>query len=289
MKLDRLLTECDPAPARRLAAPGTDDPLAGRGIDAALDALGSAIVCTPRTARPRRRRLAGPRRVILVAAVLVLAAGGVTAAKTLFVRTHTGTYAPKWAIQGGGPGEILDTQGTNFHRVAIELSADIPFPAGYIGWRDAVIAEEIRTQTSHRVPSGQLRGGYAQAAICAWILDWRAAMLRGDHARAPHDASLLSGALHWRAVTAWDPHPSTAVPGDGGTTHPSQFGWAIPFIAAARTGDLTRLNRLLATDQFDAAFYESDPGFETWIGHQPNRVRNSSRAFMRYLSTHERG
>jgi hypothetical protein len=226
--------------------------------------------------------------VILVAAALVLAAGGVTAAKTLFVRTYTGTYVPKGMIAGGGPGQILRTDGTAFHRVALELSADIPFPSGYLGWRDAVIAEEIRAQTWHKVPSGQLRGEYAQAAICAWILDWRAATLVGDQSRASHDASVLSGALHWSAVRAWDPHPSTSVPGDMGTTHPSQFGWAIPYIRATRAADLPRLDRLLAS-QFAAAFFESDPGFEAWIEHQPNRVRNSPRAFLRYLATHERG
>jgi hypothetical protein len=280
MNLDRLLTEFDPAPAGRLAAPGIDD---------ALDAVGYAVVRAPRRARTRRRRLARPRAVILAAAALALAAGGVTAAKTLFIRTHTGTYPPKGMIAGGGPGEILRTDGTNFHQVAIALSADIPFPAGYLGWRDAVIAEEIKSQTWHQVPSGQLRGGYAQAAICAWILDWRAATRAGDRMRAAQDAAVLAGALHWRAVSAWDPHPSISVPGDGGTTHPSQFGWVIPYIAAVHAGDEPRLNRLLANLTFAPAFWESDPGFNAWLQRQPNRVRNGEHAFVDYLSTHERG
>lgn len=280
MNVDDLLTECDPAPAGTLTA---------AGIDEALDAVGRAIVDSPRPARRRRRGLARSRRVILVAAVLALAAGGVTAARTLFIPTHTGTYVPKGMAVGGGPGEILRTDGTNFHRIAIALSADIPFPAGYIGWRDAVIANEISDQPWHKVPSGQLRGGYAQAAICAWILDWRAAMRRGDASRASHDVAVLAGALKWPAVTAWDPHPSMSVPGDSGTTHPSEFGWAIPYIATVRGGNLPRLDRLLADDSFDAAFWESDPGFAAWIDRQPNRVRNSPRAFLRYLSTHERG
>jgi hypothetical protein len=279
MNLDQLLSECDPAPAGVLSSAGIDD---------ALDRLGNAIVAVPRPARRRRRRFATPRRVALVAAVLVLAAGGVTAAKTLFIRTHTGTYVPKGMIEGGGPGEILRTDGTNFHQIAIGLSADILFPAGYRGWRDAVLAQEIKDQPWHKVPSGQLRGEYAQAAICAWILDWRAAMRNGDRVRAAHDAAVLAGALHWSAVRAWDPHPSTSVPGDMGTTHPSQFGWAIPYIRAARAGDLPRLDRLMAST-FAAAFFESDPGFEVWLGRQPNRVRNSPRAFVIYLSSHERG
>ena len=280
MNVDRLLRESDPAPA------GSVMP---RGIDDALDALGSAIVAAPRPARqPLLPRRARPRRVLLAAAVLILAAGGVTAAKTLFIPTYTGIYPPKGMIEGGGPGEILRTDGTDFHRIAIALSADIPFPQGYLSWRDAVIAQELADQPWHKVPSGQLRGGYAQAAICAWVLDWRAAVRGGDAARAEHDAAVLAGALHWRAVTAWDPHPSTAVPGDMGTTHPSQFGWAIPFIAAVRGGDVRRVDRLLVT-RFAAAFLESDPGFEVWFEHQPNRERNSMRNFLDYLSTHERG
>jgi hypothetical protein len=159
VNLDRLFNECDPAPAGSLGGRGTDD---------ALDALGSAIVGAPRpAARRARRRPARRRAVILVAAALVLGAGGVTAAKTLFIRTYTGSYVPKGMIAGGGPGQILRTVGTDFHRVAIQLSAEIPFPSGYLGWRNAVIAEEIKIQTWHKVPSGQLRGGYAQAAICA--------------------------------------------------------------------------------------------------------------------------
>ena len=281
MNLDDLFTECDPAPAGTLTA---------AGLDEALDALGRTIVSAPRPARRRRRRrLARPRSVILVTAALALAAGGVTAAKTLFIPTHTGTYVPKGMAVGGGPGEILRTDGTNFHRIAIALSADIPFPSGYIGWRNAVIAEEIKTQTWHKVPSGQLRGGYAQAAICAWILDWRVATRRSDTSRASHDAAVLAGALHWSAVRAWDPHPSMTVPGDSGSAHPSEFGWAIPYIAAARAGNLPRLDRLLADDYFNAAFMESDPGVDAWLEHQPNRVRNNPRVFVLYLTTHQRG
>src|SRR5690348_3269269 len=106
MSIDRLLAECDPVPAGSLGAPGIDD---------ALDALGTAIVGRPRRVRHRRRRRARRRAVFLVAAALVLAAGGVTAAKTLFIRTYTGTYPPKGMIAGGGPGQILRTDGTNFH------------------------------------------------------------------------------------------------------------------------------------------------------------------------------
>lgn len=281
MDLELLLRECDPAPAGTFGAPGLDD---------ALNALGSAILATPQPVRRRRRgRLTRSRSVILVAAVLALAAAGVTAAKTLFIPTYTGTYAPKGMAVGGGPGEILRTDGTNFHRIAIRLSADIPFPPGYLGWRDAVIAQQIEGQPWHKVPSGALRGGYAQAAICAWILDWRAAMRQGDTARAAHDAAVLAGALGWSAVRAWDPHPSTSVAGDGGTTHPSEFGWAIPYIAAVRAGNLRRLDRLLANDRFDGMFYSADPGMMAWIVQQPNRVKNSPRAFLIYLSTHERG
>jgi hypothetical protein len=253
--LDRRLKACDPAST--LATPE---------IDAALDEIGAAIVGRPRgAAGPYTRRwLTRPRRGILIAAALVSLAGGVTAAKTLFTKTYTGTYAPKWAIPGAGPGEILNTRGTDFRRIALGLSADIPYPTDYISWRNGVLSMEIQTQTGGRVPSGQLRGEYAMAAICTWVLDWRSAMLSHDRTRAAHDAAVLSGALHWRAVTAWDPHPSISVRGDDGTTHPSTFGWAIPYIAAVRAGDLAKLDRLLTNELYEGNFLVYDPVLNAW-------------------------
>jgi hypothetical protein len=71
--------------------------------------------------------------------------GGAAAARTLFVNTHTHTYAPRWAIAGAGPGEILDTRGTNFRQVALASSADIPYPSGYASsWREQYSASAPR-------------------------------------------------------------------------------------------------------------------------------------------------
>ena len=81
----------------------------------------------------------------------------------------------------------------------------------------------------------------------------------GDRARATHDATVLSTALHWRAVTDWDPHPKVSVPGDRGTHHPSTFGWAIPYIAAVRAGDLPLLDRLLKDHRYNGNFHGYDP------------------------------
>ncbi|HEY6397826.1 MAG TPA: hypothetical protein VIX82_10265, partial [Solirubrobacteraceae bacterium] len=62
------------------------------------------------------------------------------------------------------------------------------------------------------------------------------------------DARVISGVLRWKAVTAWDPQPSMSVPGDMGTTHPSAFGWMVPFIEAVGAGDLARVDQAIVSD-----------------------------------------
>jgi hypothetical protein len=245
-----MLSAGDPAPAAVYATPG---------IAGALDAIGETIVSLPRReVRPsRRRRLTRPRTVIVIAAAVASLAGGTAVATRLFVPTYTHTYPPKWSIIGAGPGQILNIRGTNFRQVAAGLASDIPYPRGYASWRAWVVPME--TTNNWRIPSGQLHGEFAMSAICAWIIDWRDATLRADGTRATHDAAVLSGALHWPAVTAWDPHPKVSEPGDGGTHHPSTFGWAIPYIAAARAGDLPRLDRLLKDEQYNGTFHVVDP------------------------------
>jgi hypothetical protein len=275
-RVDRLLRAWDPAPAATCATPGVED---------ALDAIGDTIVSLPRrAARPTlRRRLGRPRTAIAIAAVLASLAGGTALATRLFVPTYTHTYPPKWAIIGGGPGQILNIRGTNFRQVAARLSSDIPYPAGFASWRAWVVPME--TTGDWRIPAGQLHGEFAMSAICAWIVDWRNATQSGDRTRAVRDAAVLDGALRWRAVTAWDPHPRASVPGDGVTTHPSTFGWAIPYIAAVKAGDLARLDRLLKDERYiGASFAVYDPAawgprdrvrygfpaampYPKWLGH----------------------
>jgi hypothetical protein len=107
-------------------------------------------------------------------------------------------------------------------------------------------------------------------------------MRHGDRSRASHDASVLAGALHWSAVRGWDPHPSTSCRAAGAL--PIRASSAGPSRTSVRAGDESRLNLLLANLRFAAAFWESDPGFNAWWEHEPNRVRNSERAYLDYLA-----
>lgn len=276
-RLTRVLAALDPAREARLTT---------SGIDEALEAIGAAIVTERRHARRRRWswRLTGARRLIAVAAALTTLAGVATAATTLFIPTRTHIYPPRWAIIGAGPGELLNGNGTDFRRIALSLSAGIPYPDGYASWRDYVVT--VERPPYGRVPSGQVRGAFAMSAICAWVLDWRQATQNDDHARAAHDATVLSGALRWRAVTAWDPHPRVSVPGDSGTTHPSTFGWAIPYIAAVKADDPARLDQLLADQRYAGQFYTYIPGVISWMEHQKPATDNSPRALLLYLAEH---
>jgi hypothetical protein len=249
-RLDRMLRACDPIRGRVPACPGTG---------AAFDSMTAVIVSEPRQA-PRRWRFARwPRGALAgVVAFAVLSAGVAVAATQLFIPTHTHQYVPKGMAVGGGPGELLNLDGTNFRQIALRIASDIPYPAGYGSWRNSVISFEYVAQCPRRptgqclwtpsISAGALHGVFAASAFCAWVLDWRHDMMAGRQAAAAGEAQVISGALRWKAVTAWDPHPSMSVPGDGGTTHPSVFGWMIPFIQAVSTGDLARVDQAIVSD-----------------------------------------
>lgn len=277
-----MLRACDPALAITLHTAEIQD---------ALDGVGLAIVSQSCDRAPRRarRRLATPRNALAVTGALASLAGGVAFARTVFVPTYTHAHAPKWAIPGAGPGDILNVHGTSFRQVAFGLSADVPYPSGYAPWRDLVVRVTVANDWS--VPSGQLRGNFAKSAICAWVIDWRHAMLNGDRARASQDAKVLAGALRWSAVSAWDPHPRVSIPGDIGTTHPSAFGWAIPFISAVQNGDLAKVNQLLGHEnQFNGNFTIYTAGYDpalpdkkdSWVARTGSRLGPSS--YVRYLA-----
>jgi hypothetical protein len=249
-RLDRMLQACDPIGGR------VPD---GAGMAAAFDSMSALIVSEPRRA-PRLRRFATRHRAALAGIAAALLGSGVAVAATdLFVPTHTHQYPPQGMVTGGGPGELLNVDGTNFRRVALQISSDVPYPPGFESWRQSVISSEYENQQHAcppgsprgcmpKVPSGQLHGAFAASAFCAWVLAWRHDKGTGRRAAAASDARVISGALGWKAVTDWDPHPSMSVLGDGGTTHPSEFGWMIPFIQAVGSGDVARVDKAIVND-----------------------------------------
>ncbi|MGH3264181.1 MAG: hypothetical protein ACRDNS_19545, partial [Trebonia sp.] len=83
---------------------------------------------------------------------------------------------------------------------------------------------------------------------------------------------------------AWDPHPSVSAPDGNGTSAPSTFGWAIPYINAVRAGNISKLDRLLADPRYGGNFYVYNPGLNAWLAHQINRVRNNPASILRYLA-----
>lgn len=179
-------------------------------------------------------------------------------ARNVFVSTHTHQRPPRAMIAGGGPGELLNVRGTDFSQVAQQISSDIPYPAAYGSWRQVVASAELSQQQlacppgspascTPKMPSGALHEAFAASAFAAWVLDWRHNMLTGQKATA-NDAHVISEASSWPAVTAWDPHPSTSVRGDMGTTSPSVFGWTIPFAKAIAAGDLAGVDRAIVND-----------------------------------------
>jgi hypothetical protein len=283
-RLERMLRACDPIGGR---VPGD------ASIGAAFDRMSALIVREPRRA-PRRWRRAGRGRAAVAGIAAVLLGSGVALAATnLFIPTHTHQYVPPGMSTGGGPGEILNMDGTRFRQVALQISSDIPFPARYESWRQSVISSEYAIQRpvcapgsracTPRVPSGQLHGAFAASAFCAWVLDWRHEMINRRRVAAASDARVISGALGWKAVTDWDPHPSMSVPGDGGTTHPSEFGWMIPFIQGVRSGDLERVDQAIVEDANDGGQFAWSVSTGLGLDLRLNLV---GRSLLRYLDRH---
>ncbi len=189
--------------------------------------------------------------------------GGTATAATTLLTARTGQYAKSWQIRAGGPGEYLRIGAPDFCRVAMQVSADIPFPPGYQSWRRWLLvaagvkrvnlsgACDSQTQGGRaEVSTGELRGSFAQSAFCAWVYDWRHAV------RAPGQDGLRTAVAHidaapgWSAVTAEDPHPSAGplhVTRDGLNGRHSIFGWFLPFRRAVDHGDVHRVDKLIAS------------------------------------------
>lgn len=271
-------------PGRLLRA---HDPIGGGvamtdGLARALDELGGEITRVPRPApkqrRARRWRLT-PHSLLLAGALVALIAGGAAAATQLF-STYTGRYATGWEIKAGGPGEDLRISGTGFCQAGLRLSSDLAYPPGYGAWRPWVlVAEEgVKQITSsascgsnsaqaapsgaHEVSTGALHGFFAMSSFCAWVYDWRRAKLNRDPDAANRAAEMIHGAPHWNAVLAEDPHP-TAGPLHqeryGLTGQHSLFGWFLPFRSAVLRGDMTQVDKLIASNYGTAGCSYFDP------------------------------
>jgi hypothetical protein len=248
------------------------DPIAGSDpaghVGDTLDQMAEAITRHPRPqskrTERRRRGPAGRRGLLAVAATLLVLAGGAAAA-TRLLTAETGTYAHGWQITAGGPGENLREAGSDFCRVALRLSAGIPYPPGDAAWRPWVLVTELgvpRVASSGscgspnqgsraQVTSGAVRGFFAMSAFCAWVYDWRDATLAGDRIVAQRAAAEIDAAPGWSAVRAEDQH-LTAGPlrttryglqGDH-----SLFGWFLPFQHAITHGHFATVQRLIAAN-----------------------------------------
>jgi hypothetical protein len=184
-RLDRMLRACDPLRGRVPAGPG---------IGAAFDSMTAGIVSEPRQV-PRRWRFARrPRGAIAgVVAFAVLSAGVAVAATQLFVPTHTHQYVPKGMAVGGGPGELLNLDGTDFHQIALQISSDIPYPAGYGSWRNSVISFEYEAQC-HRGPTGRCQSTAEDSSRCAaWRVRGERVLRVGARLASRHDDRAARG------------------------------------------------------------------------------------------------
>jgi hypothetical protein len=252
-----------------------------------LDLICEAIVASGRReirkASPGRW-LTAPRRVVVLVAATVFVGGGVAAATGLFVPTPTGVYQNAAGVRMGGPGELLNTSGTDFRRVALQLSIGIPYPPGYQGWRRWVLPAENLSPAgcsrgspqgdcSVRVSTGAVRGWFAMSAFTAWVIDWWRAMHAGDTARAARDAQVIAEAPNWDAVRAEDPRPLASMPGDLGSTDTSLFGWILPYVPAIQAGDVSRVDQLLDSDLYGGMFGIFDPGWDRLLHREAHAPR----------------
>jgi hypothetical protein len=237
------------------------DPLAGATlanpeIENAARQLALAIVGGSRARRaPRSRRLKLAFAAAIVAAIVGV---GVATAAGVF-RARTGIFPSSTEVPVGGPGEELNPAAPDFRSVALQFSADIPYPDGYAAWRDLVITREIQTADGGLETTGALRGYFAASAFCAWVHDWRQATSAGDSSVAQQAATAIAAAPGWSAVTAEDPNPDPSAANDPGAETGTLFGWMLPYRDAVLAGDRGRVDHLLATGYGDGKCWLANP------------------------------
>ena len=260
--------------------------LAGARIEGALDELGDAIAGGPRpAARPRPRARIGRPSTALVLAAVVLAIGAGVAAGAGVFSAHTGRYPTKAERAMGGPGEALNPAAPDFRAVALKVAADIPYPIGYISWRDFLISNEIRFADDGVLEStGALHGWFAASAFCAWLQSWRQASVADDRTTAALAAQTIAEAPQWKAVTAEDPHPDPSAPNDPGAETGTLFGWLLPYRDAVLSGNRARVEQLLAFGFGDGKCWSSDPAWMAQVRlHEASWRRLSPRGLaLRY-------
>jgi hypothetical protein len=274
--------------------------LSGDGIERALDEMGAEIASRSRQATSRRTRrlsITRPRTALVIGFATIGIGAAVAGGSQLSART--GHFQPtpqeiakaspekakrmKSYLEMGGPGEWLNPAGGDFHDVALKVASDIPWPDGYLSWRDSLISNEERTADGATESSGALHGWFAMSAFCAWVLDWRHADMTGDSETAAKAAQVISEAPSWKAVTDEDPHPDATVPGDMGSIQSTLFGWMLPYRDAVQASDRTRVDHLLATNEYSGRCQVYDPGWNTLVGAHPGwRTLSSSELQQKY-------
>jgi hypothetical protein len=225
-------------------------------------------------------------RIVVLIGVAVIAVGSAIGATTV-LSAHTGLFPTKAEEAMGGPGEALDPSAPDFPEVAREVASDIPYPAAYESWRDFLISDEIRTTAGAGLEStGALHGWFAASAFCAWVQTWRQADLAGDTVAAGDAAQVISEAPGWKAVTDEDPHPDPTVPGDGGSTQYTLFGWMLPYRSAVLAGDRVRVEHLLATGYGDKC-WTSDLEWRARLAAHPEwgNFSRTEQEYRRFLAS----
>lgn len=230
-------------------------------VEATLDAIGAAIVTVDRvvpvgappgsavqqrgapTRIRRRSRSLASRGTVAIAVALLALGGAAYAGVRVFVNADTGKQLHGWERKTAGPGDLIDSSGTNFDQVLENISAGIPFPKGYVTWRtwQLTLVRMLTTCPPGSakgckilMPASQVRERVATGAFCAWVADWKAAKRSGDTASATAAAAMIKQAPSWKAVVAVEHYLPGGV---------AWFGWK-RYRAAVASGDLAAVDRL---------------------------------------------
>jgi hypothetical protein len=257
--LDRWLESCDPLRGTSLTTPE---------VGRALDEMAASIVaqsggCVRERRRWRRMR---PRSITMIATAVAFASTGAALASRL-LGARTGRYPTSRAdVRSGGSGEELNLAAPDGRRVALEVSAGIPYPDGLTSWRDWQIAVAVQESAPQPCPTGTpgmcpslistsaLRGALAMSAVCAWTVTWRQSTVAGDRLAAARAARVIAQAPGWDAVTALQSASGSAV-------RVGPFGSLNRYMEAVRSGNRQQLDALLANDSSGRSCWTFDPSF----------------------------